>query len=175
MTEFNFYQIGATGVQDTELVVPASGTNFTVIDRRSAEKISEFGSNNIGLRMSTDYTRTDLGFESKDDLSNYEVLTADPSIGDDIPGRSTNVDHNPYLIGSSVKKTRDDQFTRMGMTTSSGAAIDYPDFDVMDTNLVDVTVSGVIDELAGKNWPTEGYRSYGGKYDFEPYQGGGIH
>jgi hypothetical protein len=84
----------------------------------------------------------------------------------------------------------------MGMTDNRGNSVDLPAHDVSDKDLVDP--SGMV---AGKNWPSEGWRSYGGKYDFSytsyeymdltvsgttpsgvlvegpevPYMGGGIH
>jgi hypothetical protein len=53
------------------------------------------------------------------------------------------------------------------------ASIDKPKFDVMDTKEVSAdaymaTVSGVD---VYKNYPSEGWRSFGGKYDFLPYTG----
>lgn len=176
MSEYDFFQIDHTGVNEPDLT--ASGvarTNKAVPIRRAAdEKVSYFRSGFVGSRMSSDYTRTGLDFESKDDLADQNVMTEDPGMGQNVAGRSTNVDHNPYVAGSTVKKVRDAQFHRMGMsgfTTVSGAAysIDAPNFDVMDTNLVSKNM------VAGKNWPSEGWRSFGGKYDFMPYQGGGIH
>jgi hypothetical protein len=134
--------------------------------------------------MADDYTRTELTYITKDDLSNWKMITTDDGPGRLIGMRGTNVDQNPYLWGSTVKKVRDDQFFRMDMehpvTSASllgddslntlypaGEAADIakPDFDVMDTNLVH---SGMDEK---KNYPTEGWRSFGGKYDFLPYIG----
>lgn len=168
MSEFNFYQIDATGVQEPDL--DAARTDSSVAIRRAVdEKISIFGANAVGARKSSDYTKTSLDFQSKDDLLDHNVLVADTGMGSNVPGRGINVDHNPYLIGSSVKRVRDEQAFRMGMSDNRGLSVGLPSFDVMDTNLVDA--SGL---AAGKNWPSEGWRSFGGKYDF-PYTGGGIH
>lgn len=170
MSEFNFYQIDATGVSEPDTEVARTDVG-TVIRRALDSKISLFGTNNVGARMTTDYTRTDLSFQSKDELADYKVQTADTGIGQNISGRGIVVDHNPYVLGSTIKKVRDDQFFRMSMSNDRGANVDAPKFDIMDTNLVDAS-----DMVAGKNWPSEGWRSYGGKYDFaEPYSGGGIH
>lgn len=171
-TEYNFFQIDSTGVDEPDLT--ASGvarSDDSIAIRRTVDgKISDFGAGNVGARMASDLTRTVLDFESKDDLSDRAVITEDTGVGSNVPGRSTNVDHNPYLIGSTVNKTRDEQSFRMGMSDNRGESIDTPNFDVMDNN--ETTASGM---AANKNWPTEGYRSFGGKYDFEPYTGGGIH
>ncbi len=168
MGEYNFYQIDSTGVEEPDTEV-ARTDKAIPIRRAKDSKISEFGSNFVGSRMDSDYSRTTLDFESKDDLSDINVITEDTGIGQNIAARATTTVHNPYLIGSTVKRVRDEQSFRMGMSDNRGNSIDQPMFDVMDTNLV---LSGM---LAGKNWPTEGWRSYGGKYDFEPYTGGGIH
>lgn len=136
----------------------------------STTKMSNFGANVVGPRMGSDYTRTSLGFADKDNLSDQNVITEDTGMGQNVDGRSINIEHNPYLIGSSLKRTRDDQLFRMEMTDNRGTSIDMPKFDVMDRKTLDAT--GMV---AGKNWPSEGWRSFGGKYDFIPYQGGGVH
>jgi len=136
----------------------------------STTKMSNFGADVVGPRMDSDYTRTSLGFADKDNLSDQNVITEDTGIGQNVDGRSINIEHNPYLIGSSLKRTRDDQLFRMEMTDNRGTSIDMPKFDVMDRKVLDAT--GMV---AGKNWPSEGWRSFGGKYDFIPYQGGGVH
>lgn len=206
MSEYDFYQIDATGVSESDRDDYTRTDVSTTIRRALDSKISLFGTNNVGARSAADYTKTELHFQSKDDLADYAVQTADTGMGDNVGGRGITIIHNPYVVGSTVKTMRDDQFFRMGMsgytgkldTVVSGVAttsdpnstaysVDAPKFDVMDTNLVDA--SGMV---AGKNWPTEGWRSYGGKYDFSyvsytnvsgslvreddvPYQGGGIH
>jgi hypothetical protein len=171
MSEFNFYQIDHTGVADTEhTIASVSGTVQSYpIRRKSDEKLSNFGALNVGNRMDSDYTRTSLGFKDKDELADYETLTEDTGMGQNIAGRAINVEHNPYVAGSTVKRVRDEQAFRMGMSDNRGSSVGAPSFDVSDTNLVDA--SGMV---SGKNWPSEGWRSFGGKYDFE-YTGGGIH
>lgn len=187
MNEWNGWQIPHTGVTSISGIDwPARSDTAIPIRRELDEKMSNFGALNIGNRMaqSVDYTRTVLTYISKDDLSNWKVITADDGPGRLVGMRGTTVDHNPYLWGSTVKKFRDDQFFRMDMehpVTSSGllndsslaslypagtpADIAKPTFDVMDTN----EVSSGMDQY--KNYPTEGYRSFGGKYDFLPYIG----
>jgi len=169
MSEYNFYQIDHTGVNEPDRDADARTDGATPIRRALDAKISNFGAKNIGARMSSDYTRTDLIFESKDNLLDHNVLIEDTGMGSNVAGRGISVVHNPYLEGSSVKRVRDEQAFRMGMSDNRGSSVDAPGFDVSDT---DVVIEGMV---AGKNWPTEGWRTYGGKYDFTPYTGGGIH
>ena len=191
MNEWNGWQIPHTGVEEPNLTA-ISGVNdgqarddaFIPIRRALDMRISNFGALNIGLRMSSDYTRTELTYITKDELADWHTITEDDGSGRLVGMRGTNVDVNPYIWGSTVKKFRDDQFFRMDMehpVTSSGllndpdlaslypagaaADIAKPDFDVMDT---DVVHSGMNQY---KNYPTEGWRSFGGKYDFLPYIG----
>jgi hypothetical protein len=188
MNEWNGWQIPHTGVaanSENEHVRNEDGV-VTPIRRKSDMRISNFGALWVSPRMAqdVDYTRTVLTFETKDDLSNWKMITTDDGPGRLIGMRGTTVDHNPYLIGSTVKRVRDDQFFRMDMehpvTSASllgdaslaplypagdAADIAKPKFDVMDTDLVH---SGM-DET--KNYPSEGWRSFGGKYDFLPYIG----
>ena len=160
MSEYSFYQIDATGVSEPDLDSGRTIVNTSPIRRAVDSKISFFGSMNVGGRMESDYTRTKLDFESKDDRSDWEYIT-----GAELDAE---VELNPYVLGSTIKRVRDDQFFRMGMSNKDGKSIDLPKFDVGDTR----EVTG--DLVTGKNWPSEGWRSFGGKYDF-PYVGGGIH
>jgi hypothetical protein len=169
MSEYDFYQIDHVGVSEPDRDT-ATRTNKAVPIRRAADaKISIFGSNNVGARMSSNYSRTALDFESKDNLLDHNVLVEDPGMGSNVGGRGINVDHNPYLTGSTVKRVRDEQAFRMGMSDNRGVSVNEPGFDIMDTNVISK------DMIVGKNWPTEGHRSFGGKYDFMHYTGGGIH
>lgn len=187
MNEWNGWQIPHTGVAanaENEHVRDEDGV-VTPIRRKSDMRISNFGALWVSPRMDDDYTRTVLTWSSKDDLSNWKMITTDDGPGRLLGMRGTTVDHNPYLVGSTVKKFRDDQFFRMDMehppTSESllgdasfaslypaGAAADItkPMFDVMDQDEVDP--SGMNQY---KNYPTEGWRSFGGKYDFLPYTG----
>ena len=194
MNEWNGWQIPHTGVVESNLVT-ISGVStgqprtdaFIPIRRALNMKMSNFGALNIGPRMGqgVDYTRTELTYITKDDLSNWKQITEDTGSGRLVGLRGTNVDQNPYVWGSTVKKFRDDQFFRMTMEhpiTSSGllgdpalaslypagtpAYIDKPSFDVMDT---DVSLADGAEQY--KNYPSEGWRSFGGKYDFLPYIG----
>ncbi len=182
MTEtffFDFHQISHTGVQEPDLTasgIARSDSNIAI--RRSVSmKMANFGALEVGARLSADYTRTNtMAFKSKDELGDINVITEDTGVGQNVRLFGVTVNHNPYLSGSSVKLTRDDQFIRMTMsmntgTTSLASQIDLPKFDVMDTK--ERTAEGIAatDNVALKNWPSEGWRSFGGKYDFLPYVG----
>ena len=185
MNEWNGWQIPHVGVGEPDREGDESrDDNFIPIRRALDMRMSNFGALNIGNRMSSDYTRTELTYITKDNLADWHTITEDDGPGRLLGMRGTNVDQNPYIWGSTVKKVRDDQFFRMDMehpVTSASllgdddlntlypagtpADIAKPEFDVMDTNLVN---SGMEDK---KNYPTEGWRSFGGKYDFLPYIG----
>ena len=189
MNEWNGWQIPHTGVAanlENEHVRTEDGV-VTPFRRKSDMRISNFGALWVSPRMDadTDYTRTVLTYETKDDLSDWKMITTDDGPGRLLGMRGTTVDHNPYLWGSTVKKFRDDQFFRMDMEhpptspslladdslaplypAGDAADITKPTFDVMDQDLVD---AAGMDPY--KNYPTEGWRSFGGKYDFLPYTG----
>jgi len=184
MNEWNGWQIPHTGVAaNAENENVRSRTDIPIV-RKSDMRISNFGTLFIGPRMSADYTRTELTWSDKDKFSDWKLAATDDGPGRLLGMRGTSVDQNPYLWGSTVKKVRDDQFFRMDMEHSptspelladdsfaslypAGDAADIakPKFDVMDTDLV----NGGMEQY--KNYPTEGWRSFGGKYDFLPYTG----
>jgi len=187
MNEWNGWQIPHVGVGEPDREGSEARTDTSIPIRRALDmRISNFGALWIGNRMSqdVDYTRTQLTFATKDDLSNWKMITEDDGPGRLLGMRGTSVDQNPYIWGSTVKKARDDQFLRMDMehpVTSASllgdaslaplypagtpADIAKPEFDVMDTNVVQSGMEKY------KNYPTEGWRSFGGKYDFLPYIG----
>jgi len=185
MNEWNGWQIPHVGVPEPDRDAYTRTDEFTTIRRPADMKMSNFGALNVGNRMSIDYSRTELTFISKDNLADHNVITADDGApyGDGL--RGTTVEYNPNLWGSTVKKARDDQFFRMTMEHSQTSAtllgdddfsslypastahsVDQPMFDVMDT---DVAQADGMNQY--KNYPTEGWRSFGGKYDFLPYVG----
>ena len=163
---FDNFQIPQTGVEEPDLDAQTR-TNVNVPIRRSLDmKISNFGSLAVGAVMTTDYTRINLGFMAKDDSSDWSTIVPEWQFAER--------NENPLVVGSTVKYTRDDQFIRMSMSTIAGAQIDEPDFDVLDTNVI--SAEGMVaftTSPAGVklNWPTEGFRTFGGKYDFLPYVG----
>jgi hypothetical protein len=171
---FDFFQIPQTGVVEPDLATARTGVDVSI--RRAIDmKMSNFGALNTGARLSSDYTRTNtMAFKAKGESEDWNVLTEDTGIGSNVAARGMNVNHNPHIWGDSIKFVRDDQFIRMTMSNNNeGAQIDPPKFDVMDSK--ERTADG-INALGQpfKNWPTEGWRSLGGKYDFETAYAGGI-
>lgn len=174
MTEsfnFDFFQVPHTGVEEPELADQVRTDVSTTFRRPLRMKLSNFGALNVGRRMDVDYTRTELTFESKDDLADVNVITEDTGVGSNVRLFGVTVNHNPLLVGSTVKYTRDDQFIRMGMSKDTGTSsattqVDAPGFDVMDTNVA--TAEGILatTNFDLKNWPTEGWYSFGKKHDF---------
>lgn len=151
---FDFFQVAHTGVD--------SATKGVKVQTRDLDmKMSNFGAMNTGARMSSDYTRTTLDFKFKNELENPTL----PSFWQDAESND-----NPLVLGSTVKYTRDDQFVRMGMSKSDGVSINQPEFDVMDQK---ETMPGGTNATI-KNWPSEGWRSFGGKYDFHTEYAGGT-
>jgi len=176
---FDFFQIPHTGVNEPDLDSQTRTDVNTRIRRPMDMKISNFGAYTVGARMSDDYTRVNLGFKAKGESEDWAVITEDTGVGSNVAGRGVTVIHNPLVWGSTVKYVRDDQFIRMTMskeggTSSAATQIDPPDFDVMDEK--EVTAAGLIATSNAdiKNWPSEGWRSFGGKYDFLPYSGGTL-
>lgn len=161
---FDFFQIPHTGVEEPDREAQIRSDVNTTIRRALDSKISNFGASFVGARSATDYTKTVLYFKAKDDSSDVNLIKPEWQYAER--------DENPLVWGSSVKYTRDDQFTRMGMSTIAGAQVDQPMFDVMDAK--ERSAAGIIATTNGdlKNWPTEGWHSYGGKYDgSDPYMG----
>jgi hypothetical protein len=169
---FDFFQIPHTGVVEPDLVSQTRSDVSTTIRRPVGMKISNFGALNVGLRMTSDYTRTGLGFKDKGESEDWAVITEDTGIGQNVRLNGVSVNHNPHVWGDTIKYVRDDQFIRMTMTKDTDSIdVNPPKFDVMDTKEVSASA---IDDLGQpfKNWPSEGWRSFGGKYDFLPYNGG---
>lgn len=174
---FDFYQIPHVGVQEPDLAAQTRDDVNTTIRRRVDMKISNFGALAVGARMpaSTDYTRVNLGFKFKGESEDWSKMTEDTGFGQNVGLRGTTVVHNPHVWGSSIKYVRDDQFIRMTMSKDTEEIeVDPPKFDVMDEK--ERTAAGILaaDNSAIKNWPSEGWRSFGGKYDFLPYSGGTL-
>ena len=166
--QYAFYQIPHVGLNAEN--APTLGN--PVQTRDANMRMSNFGAlwvaDAVG-RSSADYTKVKYGFEAKGAMEG----AAEFSLHDVVQDAEKN--ENPLVWGSTVKYTRNDEMFKMGMssddtgTKSITYAVQFPKFDVMDTNLI--KASGM---AAQRNYPTEGWRSFGGKYDFLPYSGGGF-
>jgi len=147
--EYDFFQISPGSVASDWV----TGSNQQQL-RRFGTRMSNFGALNFGARMSVDYTRTTF--------DNAHEENPQKAVGAGFGTDRAEFEYNPYVWGSSVKRTLDDKMTKMGM-----GSIDQPRADVSDRQ--EVNASGMV---SGKNYPSEGWRSFGGKYDFhKPYQG----
>jgi len=168
---FDYFQIPAVGFSESDLTAARTDANIS-IRYPASMKMSNFGALNVGARMSSDHTRTSLAFKAKGESEDWAVITADTGVGNNVKLKGVSVNHNPHVWGDSIKFVRDDQFIRMTMSNDNeGAQIDAPKFDVMDTNERSLTAAQGISQ-SFKNWPSEGWRSFGGKYDFpEAYVG----
>ncbi len=173
---FDFFQIPQVGVSEPDLVTARDDSNVAI--RRPVDmKISNFGAMAVGKRLSSDYTRTNtMAFKAKGESEDVNVITEDTGVGSNVRLNRISVNHNPYLAGSTIKLVRDDQFIRMTMDRNTGTSlaatgVNLPKFDVMDEN--EATAAGINSATNSslKNWPSEGWRSLGGKYDFNPYVG----
>jgi hypothetical protein len=150
---FDNFQIPATGVAGGYTGGAQQGREFDM-------KMSSFGALVGGSRLVTatvscvatswDYTRSGFGFADKGNFENPTI----PSFSQD-----GEYDENPYVWGSTVKKTRDDEFAVMGIgNRRSNSATNQPGFDVSDT-------FAAIDDgtNAPKKFPAEGWRTFGGR------------
>jgi hypothetical protein len=146
MAVYNFdnFQINHTGLGDTMTGgITAQGRNFGM-------RMSNFGALVGGVRSSADYTQTSLGFADKDTLMNPGVP---PFV------MEGDYSENPFVWGSTVKRTRNDEFAIMGMgNRRSNSATDAPKFDVTDTRYS-------VDDGTNvpKQFPAEGWSTFGGR------------
>ncbi len=115
--------------------------------RPLSNRMSNFGALDQGNRRSDDYTRTT--FENAHEENPKAVVGA--GFGTD----SGFYDYNPYVWGSTVKKVLDDKLFKMG---EGGISVFH--VDVSDRK--EVSASGM---LQYKNYPSEGWSSFGRKYD----------
>ncbi len=168
--EWEFYQIPHVGVPEPDRDAYTRTDIKTTIRRPLDMRISNFGAKWVGPRSSADYTKVVYGFEQKG------IFEGAAEFGLHTLTQDAEKNENPLVWGSTVKYTRDDEMFKMGMDTDDRGSklknypVSFPKFDVMDTNLVK---AGSM--TTKKNWPSEGWRSFGGKYDFhEAYSGGGF-
>lgn len=147
MAKYNqsFFQIPATGLSD----VWAGASN--VQTRAITMRMSNFGDLNYGPRCSVDYTRTAHGFKNKDELQNPTV----PSFA-----MEAEYNENPFVWGSTVKRMRHDELRIMTLGSRFMDGAGKPRLDVMDTKLSHSTPK---DGDMVLNWPSEGYKPFGGR------------
>ena len=144
------------------------GTQPAYDMRPIASRLARWNIDYAGPRNASDYTRTSLGYEFKGTIENPAVKVG-VGYGTDMGEYS----YNPYVWGLAVAHLRmlnDTMFVMSmyhgGLNLSDyndeGASIDQPSFDVMDKKEVDA--SGM---SANTNYPSEGWSSFGKKYDKE--------
>ena len=152
--EFDFFQIDPSTIGSDWV-----GGDQAREMRAPNAVISNYEAKKYGAARSDDYTRVVF------DNAHEENTQVHVGVGFGVDRGW--YDYNPFVWGSTVLKTLDDQFTRMGMDMSTGFSISVLHDDVSDKD--EVEASGMV---SGKNYPSEGWRSFGGKYDFQkPYQG----
>ncbi len=143
-----------------------SGSQPAYNMRPLAARIARWNIDYAGPRNADDYTRTSLGFKFKGEKENPEVR-AGIGYGTDFG----EYNYNPYVWGYAIAHLRmlNDSMFIMGMYhgglnlpdyNDDGASIDQPRFDVMDQKEVDA--AGMAQY---KNYPSEGYASFGKKHD----------
>ena len=131
--------------------------------RSPGNVIANYEALKYGSARSDDYTR--VVFDNAHEENPERVLGI--GFGTDMGWYN----YNPYVWNSTVKRYLDDQFHMMMMQHNAklyvGADHSVFHMDVSDKDEVDA--SGM---QQYKNYPSEGWRSFGGKYDFEEaYQG----
>lgn len=147
---FNDFQIPHTGLDN-------QGPLGDQQTRVPEAMLSNFGALNYGNRDSSDYTQVAEGFKSKDEWQNPDVPLFQPTGNGGNVGNAVN---NPFASGSSVHKVRADELAVMTLGSRKSMGIKQPMMDTMDTDLVwDTTISGT----PNLNFPTEGYKFFGGR------------
>ena len=122
--------------------------------RPPSTKVSHFEAMKFGTVRSDDYTRVVF------DNAHFENPQKVAGVGFGVDRGWYN--YNPFVWLSTVKRILDDKMHRMMM-----GSIDVLNADVSDRDEVDA--DGM---QSYYNYPSEGWRSFGGKYDFEEaYQG----
>lgn len=146
---FDFFQIEPHKVDDDWAV---TGPDNRAYDAR----ISNFNSMYRGARRSDDYTRTILSR-----WANY-IENPQKAVGVGFGTDPGEYIYNPYKLGETVKRMLDDQAFKMGI---AGIGVKHDDVSDMD----EATAEGIkvfIDaNLSFLNFPTEGWSSFGKKYD----------
>jgi len=164
MSEWEFYQIPHTGVDSSTLGVAVHTRDLNMrMSNFGALWVAGFaGSGKPVARSSADYTKIKYGFGAKGEMEGAAEFGLHTLVQD------AEMNDNPLEVGSTVKYTRNDEMFKMGMETDDTGdktktyGVYFPAFDVMDTKLI--VAAGM---SANINYPTEGWRSFGGKYDFD--------
>jgi len=149
MGEYDFFQVDPSTIgQDWK------GGNQARQMRSPGNAISNYEALKHGTARGDDYTR--VVFDNAHEENPKRVLGI--GFGTDMGWYN----YNPYVWEGTIKKMLDDKMIKMGMGSIAVEADDVSDKDEVDAD----------DMVYGKNYPSEGWRSFGGKYDFEePYQG----
>jgi len=146
---FDFFQVEPHKVDDAWALTGPAHRAFDV-------RMSNFNTKYRGVRRSDDYTRTILSR-----WANY-VENPQKAVGVGFGTDPGEYVYNPYVWGSTVKRVLDDQAFKMGI---AGINVKHDDVSDMD----EVTAAGIkayIDAgLSFLNFPSEGWSSFGGKYD----------
>jgi hypothetical protein len=159
MYNFNAFQIPHTGLSCEG---PLGDQQSRCVDA----KMSNFGALAYGIREASDYTKLTKGFKSKGELENPEIPYFLPTGNG---GNWRNAINNPYVVASTTHRVRNDELGVMTLGSRNTESVDQPDFDVMATDLVHMTVSGTtvsgVTTVSGLplNFPTEGWNTFGGR------------
>lgn len=149
-SEYNFFQIDK----------PASiGKNWKggVSMRSPGAKKSNFGSLNEGPRRSENYDLTVFTGAGAD------TMNPQKEVGVGFGTDRGEYNYNPYELGSTVLKMLNDKLLMTGL-----GDVEKAQRDVSDKK--EASADGM---LINKNYPSEGWSTFGKKYDKKkPYQGG---
>ena len=146
MAKYNhsFFQIPQTGLEcDWPSLDPQA--------RCPEMRMSNFGALNYGVRCAIDYTKVASGFKAKDELQNPTI----PSYS-----QEAEYDRNPYVWGSTTKHIWNDELRIMTLGSRTMAGDRLPGMDVSDTKVAHSTPK---DGNMSLNYPTEGYKPFGGR------------
>ena len=117
-------------------------------------RISKWNVNYTGPRDANDYTKTTFGFAFKGTIENPKKV-----VGIGFGTDRDNYNYNPFVWGYAVSCRRVLNDPMFKMTEKRGT-VALPNKDVMDQK--EVSAASM---TAYKNYPTEGYSSFGKKYD----------
>ena len=160
MSQWEFYQIPHVGLNEENSPTVGNPVHTRDLNMRMSNFGALWVADGTG-RSSTDYTKVKYGHEAKGEMEGAAEFGLHNLVQD------AEKNENPLVAGSTVKYTRNDEMFKMGMETDDSGSklksygVAFPAFDVMDTKFV--SAAGMSTSI---NYPTEGWRSFGGKYDF---------